>query len=346
MKKNQSFKTILFTLIAFILLGSIGFLYKYQTRTIYNEKIAIGNTGGNLNNKGLFCEYNGTVFFSNPYDEGRLYSMTTDGTDIKKLSDDKASYINATGKYVYYIKDNSNSDFVSNAFKGNMFGIRRIDTSGSNSKSLSSDIISSMSLSGNHIYYLGYKDDQGVYSLQKVSIDGKEYKEVLKETVTPLSVYNGKLYFNGTTKDHNIYSLNPGNDKVETVYYGNTFMPVVEDDYLYFLDMEKNYALAKVSLSTGEKIILTSERIDAYNVYGNYIYYQVNDATNPRFCRMNIDGRDEETIAVGNFSDISITSSYVYFKAFGTDYPIYKTPTLGAIEVTTFELASFTSKEN
>ena len=342
MKKNSKFKTILFVLAVFIFIAGIGFLYNYQTKTVYNKETAIGNTGGNLSNKGLFCEYNGTVFFSNPYDQGRLYSMTKEGTHIKRLTEDSASYINATGKYVYYIKQNSNIDSVSHIFRGNLSGIRRIHLDGSHPKTLSTDVVSSMSLAGNALYYLGYNTKDESYSFQKVEIDGEEQQKVVDEAIIPSSIYYEKVYFNGITYDHNIRSLDTRTHRVETVYEGNCFMPIVEDGYLYFLDMDENYALARVLLGTHEKKILTTERIDTYNIYGNYIYYQVNHKNNPKFCRMNIDGSNPETIATGNFTDINITSAYVYFKAFGTDYPIYKTPTSGNIEVTTFDLSSST----
>ena len=50
-------------------------VYHYQNKTKYNESYVNGNTAGNLYNAGLFCESNGTVFFANPDDKYRLYSM-------------------------------------------------------------------------------------------------------------------------------------------------------------------------------------------------------------------------------------------------------------------------------
>ena len=43
---------------------------------------------------GLFCESDGVIYFSNPYDEGMLYSMSSDMEKVKKLSDDNVSYLN------------------------------------------------------------------------------------------------------------------------------------------------------------------------------------------------------------------------------------------------------------
>ena len=65
-----------------------------------------GNTAGNLYNGGLFCEYDGTVYFSNPSDGGKLYSMSPDGSNLAKLCDDTVSYINADEHYLYYVRNN------------------------------------------------------------------------------------------------------------------------------------------------------------------------------------------------------------------------------------------------
>ena len=56
---------------------------------------------------GLFCESDGEVFFSNTNDNGRLYAMNIDGSNIHKLSNDTAMYINADKNYVYYVRNNN-----------------------------------------------------------------------------------------------------------------------------------------------------------------------------------------------------------------------------------------------
>ena len=86
-----------------------------------NDSGVIGNTAGNLNSGGLFCETDGTVFFSNPYDDGHLYSMDSDCDNIKYLSHDRVSYINAAGKFVYYVKGNAESDDMTMMFRGDLF---------------------------------------------------------------------------------------------------------------------------------------------------------------------------------------------------------------------------------
>ena len=62
-----------------ILILAVFVIYNIVTNRIpMNPEGTVGNTAGNLNNRGLFCEYDGLVYFSNAYDRGALYSMTPD----------------------------------------------------------------------------------------------------------------------------------------------------------------------------------------------------------------------------------------------------------------------------
>ena len=93
---------------------------------------------------------------------------------------------------------------------------------------------------------------------------------------------------------------------------------------------------ARVDLTTNEKTTLTTERLDTYNLYGDTIFYQVSDADNPCLKRMKTDGSNIELIQSGVFNNINITENYTYFTAYNSDVPIYRTPTTGVVDVTTF----------
>ena len=101
---------VILTIGLIVIVASVfGVVYHYQTKTKYNESYVNGNTAGNLYNAGLFCESNGTVFFANPDDKYRLYSMDLDGSNLAKLSDDTVMYINADSYYVYYVRNDEHN---------------------------------------------------------------------------------------------------------------------------------------------------------------------------------------------------------------------------------------------
>ena len=64
-----------------LLLAVLIFLSIRSSRIVYNNDNAIGNSAGNLNNGGLFCEYNDKIYFANPYDYNKLYVMNSDCTN-------------------------------------------------------------------------------------------------------------------------------------------------------------------------------------------------------------------------------------------------------------------------
>ena len=106
--KSKYLKPVLVICILIIIAIVVSFLTREKVK--YNEGYVNGNTAGNLYNGGMFCEHNGTIFFANPNDGNRLYSMDSNGENLKKLSNDVANFINADDNYVYYVRNNVGQD--------------------------------------------------------------------------------------------------------------------------------------------------------------------------------------------------------------------------------------------
>lgn len=309
-----------------------------------NDENTVGNTAGNINNGGLFCESEDKVFFSNAYDNNALYCMNPDETEMKKLNGNSVSLINSGGKYIYYYMESSKNG-KGLGFMGRTAGIYRSDMNGKHTICLDRAYTVSMQLCGNYIYYLdnnGKKNPQ----LNKIKIDRSDKTSVADYIINPASYVNGRIYFNGTQNDHALYSLNTSNDNISSVWNGNIWNPVYQDGYIYYMDVANDYRLCRYSLSDNVVEVLTNDRVDHFNVYDYYIYYQKNSKTEPALKRMIIDGSYNEVIADGNYENINITSQYVYFNMFGESVPVYKTATYGGPNVTTFEAARNAAAEN
>lgn len=334
MKKKLRNFLIVTSLIA--VFAALLFLHIMSERVTMNPAGTIGNTAGNLNNHGLFCEYNGRVYFSNSYDGGALYSMNPDETDLKKLGEMPVELINAGGKYLYYFQTSAGGG-SGLGYMRTRYGIYRSELNGKKVVNFNTDTAFSIQLIDNYLYYL-VSDEKGPH-FYKQKIDRSETVLLSDTIINPACVVNGSIYFNGTQEDHALYSLQAENDTVSTVWEGNLWYPIVEGGYVYYLDLDRNYSLCRYSLSDKAIEILTNDRVDTYNLYGNWIYYQKNSSTEPCLKRMNLDGSNAEIIAKGNYSDINITSQYVYFHEFGNSTPIYRTPLNGSVNVTTFDAA-------
>ena len=93
-------------------------------RVPLNDENTVGNTPGNLNNGGYFCESDGRVYFANAYDGYALYSMNSDESDLRKLGEGSYSFLNVGGDYLYYSMI-GNSDDYELGFIGTPYGVYR-----------------------------------------------------------------------------------------------------------------------------------------------------------------------------------------------------------------------------
>ncbi|MFA9464202.1 MAG: DUF5050 domain-containing protein [Velocimicrobium sp.] len=327
-------KIITLTLLCTIFIGIVCFSY-FSTRTVKNEDNAIGNTASNLLNGGLFCENDGKIYFSNPNDDGALYVMNSDMSNFKKLSNDNCSYINATNHYLIYVRDNhARKNTTGEFFNFNTVGIFRLDKkNGNNIKQLYGKPAGLTSLKGNYVYYQHYNAKEGLHFYQ-VDIDSNHEKELLKEAIAPASFGKNCLYYNGVDNDHDIHSMNLDTKSISTVYSGNCYNIVTTDNYIYFLSLSNDYAIARANLDGSHASILEKERCSFFNLSPDekYLYYQVDGGDNNRLCRMNLATLETEPLKEGNFNSIHVTDHYVFFRKFDTNHFYYITTATGKIE--------------
>ena len=303
-----------------------------------NDDFTVGNTPGNLNNGGYFCEADGRVYFANAYDNYALYAMNPDESEIVKLSGNSVSSINAAGKYLYYAMTSDGSNGSGLGYLAHTEGIYRSNLKGKSTVGLDRCSIVSMQLCGNYLYYEKFDNALGT-TLDKVRIDKKDRQTVAEEIINPNCFVNGRIYYNGTGKDHYLHALDVSTDEDTVVWQGNLWNPIVQDNYVYYMDVSHNYRLCRYSLSNDVIEVLTNERIDMFNVYDYYIYYQVSSTDAPALKRMLTDGSYQELVREGVYQNINVTSEYVYFNAFNETTPVYKTYTYGPVNVTIFDAA-------
>lgn len=341
---NSKKKNILILSVIFFVLAALLAATLLAGRMPMNEKEVTGNTAGNLNNGGYFCEDNGIVYFANAYDHNSLYSMNTDETELKKLNSNSVSLINSGGDYLYYaMRSGANDDGL--GFTRGTAGIYRSRKNGKSVLCLARTHAVCMQLCGNYLYYEDYNTKTGLLTT-KIKIDKSDKTTVSSHVINPASYSNGLIYYNSAEDDHYLYALNTESDTTALLWEGDLWNPIYQDGYVYYMDVANNYRLCRYSLFDNVVEVLTNDRIDLFNVYGLIIYYQTNSKTEPALKRMQLDGSYPETVAEGVYENINITSQYVYFNLYGEDIPVYKTSTYGDVYVTTFDAARDAAAEN
>ena len=327
-RSNVKVLIVVGVLIAAIVAASV--LSNITSRIPENDPATVGNTGGNLNNGGYFCEdpENGRVFFANHYDSGYLYSMNPDQTDLKRLYNSDCSNICVGGDHLYFCMETPEGG-SGLGFVIKTSGIYRSSKKGSKVECLTSDDALIMNLVGSTLYYQA-NTGTGV-GLKKVHITGKDDPVVIQDSfvINPATAMNGNIYFNGTTNDHYLYAFNTVSETVQALWDGNIWNPVWYDGYFYYMDISDNYKICRYSPASQSVDILTHDRADTFNVGYGYVFYSVSTGDAPGLYRMRLDGSDRTMLDMGYTCDINITESYTYFRHFGQSTPIYYVSTQG-----------------
>ena len=321
MRKN--IKIILFSIIALICILLIVVAHWFLGRVTMNPDGTVGNTAGNLNNGGLFCEYNGYVYFANTNDNSYLYRMKPDETEMEKLLDVQPGNILAGGDYLYYFQYGVSGEMGLGSIRsGHTF--HRADLDGDNIATITTDVVVTGQLVDNYLYLLLAGEEHPIF--RKIKIDKSDSKDLAKYSVNPACAKDGIIYYNGTQSNHYLYRLNTANDSVSELWGGNVWYPLLDGDYIYYLDVENDYRLCRYVLGSKTLEVLTEERVECFNVGNGYIYYQTYSKQNPKLKMMSTDGSTVATIAEGNYTKINMTSRYVYFQEYGKETVTYHSP--------------------
>ncbi|MBR1702411.1 MAG: DUF5050 domain-containing protein [Lachnospiraceae bacterium] len=307
-------------IVLLLLFAAVIYYVFFASKMEMNPAGTVGNTAGNLNNAGLFCEHNGTVYFSNPRDGGALYAMNADESNIRKLYAMSVRNILAGGDYLYYFQMNS-SDVSGFASVVGNHSFNRSHLDGSQSVALTKDVVTNGQLIDNYLYL--QTAGSGQPSFYKLKIDKSEQVKLADYTVNPACAEDGIFYYNGTRNDHALYQWNTANDSTSLIWNGNLWYPVLDGNYIYYMDVSAKYRLCRFSLSSQEIEILTNDHVDCFNVGNGFIYYQTNAAVSPQLKCMHTDGSNSFVLADGVFTNINMTSQYVYFQQFGVDGSLY-----------------------
>jgi len=310
-------KLLTFLIVITILVVGGIFLYTYG-RTFKNDDDEIGNTAGNIYNGGLFSEQDGNIYFSNGNDDGSLYVTDANLVDFKKISDDKAVYINVDENYIYYVRaNNTRQDSYKNILLYNNTGIYRIHQNGSNIKSISYNPAAYLILKGNNLYYQKYDVEKGLF-LHQNSTEGTDERLLIEEAVIPAIIIDDALYYAGLSQDHNFNQYDLSSYNGRTFYEGGFLYPTIHDGYLYYMNVEDNYKIYRMRFDGSSPEIVVNKRCATFNITnkGKFLYYQVDDSNSNGINRIYLETMEPEVLLAGNYKQIHVTENYVFFRDF------------------------------
>ncbi|WP_029230924.1 DUF5050 domain-containing protein [Butyrivibrio sp. VCB2006] len=308
-------------------------------RWIPKDPSDVGNSAGNLHNNGLFFEMDGKVYFANPYDYNCLYSMNPDETNPKRLTSMRVQYISGANGFLYFYMDSTgkSSSVAGLGSVSNQYGIYRCKVNGSDQTCLLRDFVDEVQLCGEYLYYTT-KLDGG--ALNKIRVDKKNKTQVAAEPISPVCYDRGIIYFTGVSEDHYIHTLDTKNgDRISDFLPGHLFYPVVNGNYIYYMNGDSNYSLWRSNLYSGESELITSDRLDFFTMDNNHIYYAYAGGDKSALKMCDLDGSYNTVLFEGVTNNLNVTSHYLYFKVYGEDQVVYHMPLDGTnrISVLSFD---------
>ncbi len=314
-KKKKLIIIIVASVLVIGIVGTFVGLHIYNNRFIYNKKDAVGNTTGNLYNGGMFCVYDGYVYFSNPDDKGKLYRMKEDGSELEKIHDDSVSGLNISNGYIYYVKDNMAGDiaFISPEMSN---GINRLKIGQKKTETLHQGVSDALLMYGNNLYYRAYNENTGAYYIRKASTDGKSDESLLEDPCLLLDAANDKIFYANTVGNHNLMYYDPDENQSRIAYAGNFYMPDFAKDYIYYIDLDNNHKITRLGYFTLETEVLSDDYAVKFNVNEatGDIYYQCeNTDKSHALKKMKMDGSGQGVVSKGSYTNINFTEEYVYF---------------------------------
>lgn len=317
-KKHKLVFIISLILVILTICLSIFFITRSKEPEDVISNDTFGNTPGNLYNKGQFCEDGNTIYFSNYLDGGCLYSMSNDLDNFKKISKDNVSYINVNNKYIFYSRmnlDNSSSVFTSLL---NTSGLYRCDKKGKQLLSLYEEPSGLVSQYGNYVYYQHYNNQTGL-TMYKVRIDGDGELKISDHAILPGSFIGDNMYYSEMDNNHFIYEYNTKLGTSKVFLEKRSMYPIINGDYIYYISIDDNYGIYRYPTSGGEPECLVNNYCSSYNITdgGRYLYYQIDELEDSKFCRLDLETKENTILMTGNYCNINITTNYVFFSTIG-----------------------------
>ncbi len=302
-----------------LIAGAIGGMVFYNhmsRRVLLSSAQTIGNTAGNLYNMGMFCESDGRIYFSNPNDDGVLYSMSTDMSDFKRINEDYPRYINVDENYIYYARmNNLKAQKAESVFKFYANGVFRVLKKNNKSmKMLHNKPIGSLLVYNNRLFYQYYENK--LVDIRTMSLDGEGDTEVVDDESVAVSAYNGRVYYCGFKADHYLHSIDASTGSSRVELEEIVYNPIVTSKGIYFIDTTDHYHL-KYNNGT-ETVTLVDAQISSYNVTpdARYIYYQKDGSDSNGIYIYDTVNESTGLVLNGDFKWLNIAGGYCFFYDF------------------------------
>lgn len=178
--------------------------------------------------------------------------------------------------------------------------------------------------------WIYYKNSSDRESLYKIKLDGTSSAKITSETVGQYYVIKNYVYYTNRTSVPKLYKVDINGKNKVLLKEAKIDNLVVDKGYLYFISRRFDPAiddevveLIRLNLSDDYMGTITTDRVEEFIVYGNYLVY-TDESDNTSIYRMSLDGKDRKKLNSTSSGHLYVDKDWVYYYNFDDNLSRYK----------------------
>lgn len=280
-----------------------------------------GNSAGNILNGGLVAQQGDRIYFANSGDGGKLYRASFDGSEKTKLAEDRAQYINAAGRYLYYVAmgepERHYSELMDEEFIKEVYGpIVQLNLDSGERTVICIDPAANLQLAGGKLYY--QLADSAEPKIYRIETDGSDKRPLTAERADYFCAEDGGFYYRAIAERPQLYRAFLDGSGQALFYDGDAYFMNLLGDSLYFVgDIIEAGAylggrsLYRISTAGGAATKVGDVEPALLNCAGDWLYYS--KAHSGELCRIRPDGSGNAVLSSDPCGGIFVFEHGLYY---------------------------------
>ena len=254
-----------------------------------------GSTPGNISNDGLVVQQGDYLYFARGRELNRRH---IDGSDEALLCDDRPSYINVVGGWIYYRNGHDENKLY------------KIRTNGEDRTKLNDDNSWYINVVDDWIYYRN--DRNG--NIYKISTEGTGRERLNDDNCRYINVIDGRIYYRNGSDGNTVYVMNTDGSGRTKLNEDQSFSLNVVDGWIYYRNMSDGNRLYRMRVNGSAQMKLNDDESFHINVMGDWVYYRNgNEDMFGRMYRVRLNGRDREHVVEDDCFNINTSEGHIYY---------------------------------
>lgn len=227
------------------------------------------------------------VYYTNGYDDNKIYKIKTDGTQRTCVCMDSARYLTVQGDWIYYTSEYAKES------------IYKVRTDGTERMKLTSDSARYLNVVGEWIYYSNYSDSGKLYKIKTTGVDRGKLND---EESIYTNICDGWLYYSNLFGDGDLYKKKIDNSERTTMNGKDLRGDYVKNinaykGWIYYVIMPESgkRKLYRIKPDGTEKTLLTDKIRGNITIMCDKIYFE-NIYDHSYLYRIELDGRNLEIV--------------------------------------------------